>query len=148
MSEAANMEGRLSIGRGLSIGEDELKESFVRASGPGGQNVNKVSTAISLRFDLTASALPEPVKRRAASAAGQRLTKAGEIVMRADTHRTLAANREAARARLLALLTEAAIPPRFRVKTKPSRSARAKRVDRKVVRGRKKALRQRPPGDE
>ncbi|MGB3723841.1 MAG: alternative ribosome rescue aminoacyl-tRNA hydrolase ArfB [Pacificimonas sp.] len=135
------MAERLDIGRGLSIGADELAESFVRSSGPGGQNVNKVATAVSLAFDLSASALPDAVKRRAVRIAGRRLSKAGVIVLRAEQFSTQEANRKDARDRLLALLKEAAIPPRYRVKTKPSRRAKAKRVDRKVKRGRKKSLR-------
>ena len=139
----------IAIGRGLAIAPEEIVESFIRASGPGGQNVHKVSTAVELRFDLAANTtLPEPVKRRAARLAGRRLTKDGVIVLRAERFRTQDVNREDARARLVALLTEAAVPPVRRVKTKPSKAAKARRVESKVKRGAVKAARARPPRDD
>ena len=135
---------RLRFGRSLTISEDALEERFVQSSGPGGQNVNKVATAVQLRFGLWGSRLPQAVKRRAAELAGSKLTKDGDILIRANEHRSLSANREAARARLLALLEQAAEPPRRRVKTRASRAAKRRRVDRKVQRGRVKALRATP----
>ncbi|MEO0500615.1 MAG: alternative ribosome rescue aminoacyl-tRNA hydrolase ArfB [Pseudomonadota bacterium] len=131
----------IDLGRGHSLPDHLISEQFVRASGPGGQNVNKVATAVMLRFDLRAADLPAAMKRRMAAAAGRRLTAGGEIVIRAERFRTLAANRQDARARLEALLQGAARAPTYRVKTKPSRAARTKRTDGKVMRGRKKALR-------
>ena len=132
---------------GPAIDEALLSEQFTKSGGPGGQNVNKVETAVQLYYDLAAATLPERVKRRARDLAGSRLTDDGRILIRANEHRTREANREAARARLAALLAQAARPVRYRVKTRPSLSAKRKRTDRKVQRGRKKALRKPPSHD-
>ncbi len=136
----------LEITNTLSIDERELEERFIRASGPGGQNVNKVSTAVELRFDVRRSAsLPEPVRDRLTRLAGRRVTDDGVLVIRAERHRTQERNREDARARLAELVREALYVPKKRIATKPSRSAKARRVDSKVRRGGVKKLRQSRP---
>src|SRR5512139_3158736 len=98
----------LAITPSLSLDERELEERFVRASGPGGQNVNKVATAVELRFDVAASSLPEEVKRRLTTLAAGRLTAEGVLLIDSREHRTQARNREAARERLIALIRQAA----------------------------------------
>ena len=125
----------------LEISERELDERFVRASGPGGQNVNKVSTAVELRFNVAASSLPEDVKARLAALAGKKLSADGVLLIDSREHRTQAQNRAAARARLAALLQQASRRPKKRRKTKPSRAARERRLTSKVQRSRVKAHR-------
>jgi len=125
----------------IALDERELEEHFVRASGPGGQNVNKVSTAVELRFDVRASSLPPDVKERLLAIAGHRATADGVLLIDSREHRTQTQNREAARARLVALVQLAAKRPKARKPTKPRKGAREKRLDSKKRRGAIKALR-------
>jgi ribosome-associated protein len=126
------------------IPEEALSETFIASSGPGGQNVNKVATACQLRCDVFRLGLAPPVYQRLKELAGSRMTSRGEIVITARTFRTQEANREDARARLAELLSKAHVRPQKRVKTKPSRAAKAKRVDAKKQRGAVKDARGKP----
>jgi ribosome-associated protein len=138
---------RLPITASLSLDPGELTISFIRASGPGGQNVNTLSTAAQLRFDLDGSpSLPEPVKARARRVAGSRLTTEGQIVISADRFRTQALNRDDAIDRLLELLREAATPPKPRRATRPTLASKARRLESKSKRGGVKKLRSAKPG--
>jgi ribosome-associated protein len=131
----------------LALDEREFEERFVRASGPGGQNVNKVATAVELRFDLARSALPQAVKDGLRRLAGSRLTAEGVLVVEAREHRTQARNREAARQRLIELIRRASRPPRVRRPTRPTAAARVRRLDDKRQQSARKRAR-RQPGDE
>jgi ribosome-associated protein len=139
---------KISITPHIAIEEDELAESFVLATGPGGQNVNKVASAVQLRFDVRGSpALPQAVRERAERLAGRRLTKTGEIVLIGRRFRSQEQNREDVRARLIALLREAATPPPPRRKTKPPKASKRRRIENKTARGLLKRLRGRPGED-
>jgi ribosome-associated protein len=133
----------------IAIDDRELDERFVRASGPGGQNVNKVSTAVELRFDVRGSSLPYDVKQRLMTLAGSRMSMDGVLLIDSREHRTQVQNREAARARLVAMLQQAAKRPKTRRPTKPKRAAKEKRLESKRQRGEVKTLRGRGRhGDE
>ncbi len=131
----------------IVLRDEELEERFVRASGPGGQNVNKVSTAVELRFNVAASSLPDRVKQRLAALAGSRITADGVLLIDSREHRTQVQNREAARERLVKLLQEAAKRPMKRRPTKPTKASREKRLESKTKRARIKRAR-RTTGEE
>ncbi|MBV9686476.1 MAG: aminoacyl-tRNA hydrolase [Alphaproteobacteria bacterium] len=139
----------IPINRHLFLDDSEVEESFIRASGPGGQNVNKVSSAVQLRFDLSRSrSLPEEVRGRLARLAGRRLTRDDVIVITAQRYRTQERNRQDALDRLVALIRRAAVPPTGRRPTKPSAAAKERRLEAKARRATVKERRRATPERE
>ena len=126
----------------IALEEREIEESFLRSPGPGGQNVNKLETAVQLRFDVRRSpSLPEPVRRRLERLAGRRLTGEGVLVLTAHRHRTRERNRADALERLVELIGKAAVPPVSRRPTRPTTASKQRRLEAKKRRGRNKQLR-------
>ena len=138
----------LIITPAFNIPDDQLDERFVRASGPGGQHVNKVATAVELRFNAAACALPDEVKSRLAALAGKRMNADGVILIDSREYRTQAGNRQAARRRLVALIRRAIRRPRPRKATMPTTASRERRLQAKGRRARVKAQRSRVGGEE
>jgi ribosome-associated protein len=135
----------IEISPSLQIDERELQIDFIRASGPGGQNVNKVATAVQLRFDVRASSLPEEVKARLIRLAGNRITAEGVLLIEAKRFRTQEQNRADAIQRFVELVRRSLVRPRPRKKTKPTKAAREERLKVKKKRGEIKKMRQRSP---
>jgi len=139
---------RLAVTDGIAIDEEELSESFVLASGPGGQNVNKVSSAVQLRFDVARSpSLADDVRARLMALAGGRLTKDGVLIILARTHRAQERNRAEARERLFDLIRRAATPPKPRRPTKPTFASKRRRLEAKTARAKLKRNRSKVQDD-
>lgn len=139
----------IRITRTFAIPDREIQEQFVQASGPGGQNVNKVATAVQLRFDIGASAvLPEHVKQRLRDLAHNQITTEDVLIVEAKEHRTQERNRRSAQEKFANLIRKALKPPRKRKRTRRTRASEERRLENKRIRARKKKLRKSPPPPE
>lgn len=134
-------DGEIHVNENISLPAWEISEKFVRASGPGGQNVNKVSSAVQLRWNVTRSGIPAPIKTRFKRIWKSRINTDGDVIIDARTHRSQALNREAARKRLVQMIKKAVTPPKRRIPTRPGRGAIQKRIDSKKRRGQVKRAR-------